>query len=101
MEDPCGSSGDRCVSDLLPKCPTGVLHRGPPQGSLGNPRKPWIFVYFSGFVWYLLDFLSNIMFFFCQNQVILTKNLNISLKIQKIPQKFKKILKKQRFPRVS
>ena len=26
------------------------LHRGPPQGSLGNLRKPWIFEYFSEFL---------------------------------------------------
>ena len=38
---------------------TGVLHKGPPQGSLGNPRKPWIFGYFPNFVWYFLTFLSN------------------------------------------
>ena len=42
---------------------TGVLHRGPPQGSLGNPRKPWIFGYFSRFLRYFLDFLSNIRVF--------------------------------------
>ena len=38
---------------------SGVLHRGPPQGSLGNPRKPLIFVYFYVFL-YFLNFLSNI-----------------------------------------
>ena len=26
------------------------LHRGPPQGSLGKLRKPWIFEYFSEFL---------------------------------------------------
>ena len=39
---------------------TGVLHRGPPQGSLGNPRKPRNFRYFSDFLRYFLDFGSNI-----------------------------------------
>ena len=34
-----------------------------PQGSLGNPRKPLMLRYFSGFVRYVLDFLSNITVF--------------------------------------
>ena len=36
------------------------LHRGPPQGSLGNPRKPWILKYFSEFCGYFQAFWSNI-----------------------------------------
>ena len=46
------TSGNRVETEAS----TGVLHRGPPQGSLGNPRKPWMFWYFPGFVRYFLDF---------------------------------------------
>ena len=35
---------------------TGVLHRGPPQGSLGNPRKPWILGDFLILLWYFREF---------------------------------------------
>ena len=48
---------------------TGVLLRGPPQGSLRNPRKPWIVVYFPGFLGYFRDVWSNIKAF-GQNNVI-------------------------------
>ena len=44
-----------------------VLHRAPqghrstgPQGSLGNPRKTFVFIYFQGFVGYFRDFGLNI-----------------------------------------
>ena len=43
--------------------------QGSPQGSLGNPRKPWIFLYIPGFFWNFRDLLSNIMVF-GQNNVI-------------------------------
>ena len=49
-----GSGATRCgpKHELRPhiqqqhSAATGVLHRCPPQGSLGNPRKPWILRYF-------------------------------------------------------
>ena len=62
--DTCLQSNRARVRDRT----TGPEDLGPPQGSLGNPRKPRNFGYFPRFFGYFRDFWSNIRVF-GQNKV--------------------------------